>query len=155
MFADTVAPRCRLMSYATTRSPCYPFPITFNFISQKSHTNSIVCRTSMLHIPKQHLASHLTMGRLHLWPVCPGSFRGLSAISRWLFRRGRLSAHLLPSSAPLPVIIEADTVPLWLPSYIPPTTTSPHLPLSPSHLTSLCLPLCALSLPKSLLPGPG
>lgn len=101
----------------------------------------------------QHFASDLTMGRLHLWPVCPGSSQGLSAISCWLFRRGRLSSHLLLSSAPLPVIIEADTVPPWLPSYIASTTSALPPPFPSSHPSFL--PLCALSLPKNLLPRPG
>lgn len=48
-------------------------------------------------------------------PVHPG---GLSAISCRLLHRGRLSTHLLLRSAPLPVIIEGDTVPPWLSSYI-------------------------------------
>lgn len=112
---------------------------------------STICHVSLQHIPmqrRQPLASHLTIGRLHLWPVCPGSSRGLSAINCWLFRRGRLSAHLLPSSAPLPVIIEADTVPPWLPTYsastqLPPPSLVPHNPLPSSSSSSCrCIFLC-------------
>lgn len=149
---DTVAPPWFITHY----SPRQPHNniihslITFNFIPQNSSPNSIICHISMLQ-HCQHCASDLTMGRLHLWPVCPGSSRGLSAISCWLFRRGRLSSHLLLSSAPLPVIIEADTVPPWLPSYIASTTsTLPH-PFPSAHPSTFrCVPYRS---PKTFSPG--
>lgn len=120
------------------------------FTRQIPSPSSTICHISLQHIPMQQcqpLASHLTIGRLHLWPVCPGSSRGLSAINRWLFRRGRLSAHLLLSSAPLPVIIEADTVPPWLPTYsasTPPLIPHNH-PLSSSSCRCIFLSACLIT----------
>lgn len=68
------------------------------------------------------------VGGFHRWLVCPSSSQGLSAISPRLLHSGWLPAHLPLSSASLPVIIEADTVPrgghFTFPSSHPPTPTS-------------------------------
>lgn len=123
----------------------YPCIMPFKFTTHNSFSIPYISILCTQH--HQQSASHLTMGRLRLCPVCPGSSWGLSAISCWLFHRGRLSAHLLLSSAPLPVIIEADTVPLWLPSYSASSPFPPPIPVSSS--------VYLITVQKKILPGPG
>lgn len=66
-----------------------------------------------------------------------------------------LSTHLLLRSAPLPVIIEADTVPPWLSSCIAFTTTTTPPPARPQFSSShpSAVPCAAYRSPKTLSPG--
>lgn len=100
-------------------------PITELFLK------AIICIV-MCRIPTHHLVSHLTVGRRHLWLVCPSSSWTFDYQSPTFLLRTALT-HLLPRSAPMPIIIEDDTVPSWLSSYNSPTFLRPLF--SPSHFS--------------------